>query len=181
MTPKHVGYQDDQYVGSTFKAFLIYEPYLLSALERDGHSLEPTKSQLWIPALDAVPTLEAPPQSQAAWSRYKRGQHGVKALGASADGRHETDIQPDGGIALTPVIARAQACHGLLDQLDAMLQAQTHEQTFHAVWTLLQSSCVRAFDYDARMVGAAKLHDTVVPVYERIDTVVAQILGGGSQ
>ena len=45
----------------------------------------------------------------------------------------------------------------------------------------MQSYCVRTFDYDTSMVGAAKLHDTVVPVYERIDTVVAQILGGGSQ
>jgi len=29
VTPRHIGYQDDQYFGGTLKAFLIYEPFLL--------------------------------------------------------------------------------------------------------------------------------------------------------
>jgi len=60
-------------------------------------------------------------------------------------------------------------------------QQQQQQQTFHAAWTLLQSSRTRASDYDARMVGAAKLQSTVAPVYARIDAVVSQILGGSSQ
>jgi len=104
---RFVGYQDDQYFRSSIREFLLYEPVLLAALEADGHELQPSKSKVWIPALDAVEVSDAPVQAQELWGRYGRARHGLVALGSSAQGQAETQLGRDGTVALEPVAARA--------------------------------------------------------------------------
>ena len=174
----HGGYQDDQYFSGTLATFELYEPHMLRALQQDGHELQQQKCALWIPALDGVPTGHLPQRALDMWERYPRAEGGITALGASAEGDHETFIDKNGGIALQPVRERARKCMSLLAEIRAMVTAQLHPQTFHAAWLMLSGSCVHAFDYDARLVEADRLRGIVLPVYTELMEVVAEIAGG---
>ena len=110
---RHVGYQDDQYFRSSLREFLLYEPVLLAAFESDGHELQLAKSKVWIPALDAVETCDAPEQARALWGRYGRARYGFVALGSSGpggdaarQGRH-CGLRPCGGTRSTGGSGRA--------------------------------------------------------------------------
>eukprot|EP00974_Lingulodinium_polyedra_P034966 3359760-Lingulodinium_polyedra.AAC.1 len=58
-----------------------------------------------------------------------------------------------------------------------MATQQRHPQSLRAAWALLHSSTARAFDYDARLVGAARLEPVVGPVYRQLVGAVAAIAG----
>jgi hypothetical protein len=173
----YVGYQDDQYFRSSIREFLLYEPVLLAALEADGHELQPSKSKVWIPALDAVEMSDAPVQARELWGRYGRARHGLVALGSSAQGQAETRLGRDGTVALDPVRARAARAAAVVRAARDMAEQQHHPQAMHAAWTLLHSSPAHAFDYDARLVGAARLEPVVGPVYEQLRQAVSAIAG----
>ena len=178
---RHAGYQDDQYFNGTVASFELYEDHLLHALARDGHALQSHKCSLWVPALDGIEDeTQLDPRLQALFAKYPRAIHGITALGASSDGDCVTYLESSGHVGLAPVKERAAKCKDLVAEIREMVRGQVHPQTFWAAWTLLHTSCARAFDYDARLVAGERLAAIVKPAYDAITAVVGEIAGGMS-
>eukprot|EP00973_Karenia_brevis_P079147 10982367-Karenia_brevis.AAC.1 len=82
------------------------------------------------------------------------------------------------GMGMTPVEKRADRAMRLLDAIESMVKDQSSPYAMHSGWTIIQRSVSHAFDYNARLVGAADLQPVVTPVVNRTLEVVDGIAGG---
>ena len=82
------------------------------------------------------------------------------------------------GLGMKAVNKRANRALTMVRELEAVAQRQRHTQCFHAAWIVLSRVIIHAFDYDARLVGAARLKPVVRPVYDNIPDVAAHLAGG---
>jgi hypothetical protein len=99
------------------------------------------------------------------------------ALGGAAMGQMETILGPY-SIGLQPVRKRAATATSFIDAISAFVDRRTTPLAAHTAWILATRSCIHAFDYDARLVGAAALQPVVQPVYDKILALASRLAEG---
>ena len=172
-----IGYQDDNYIRSNLSSFHAIKQRLCDVLADDGHSLQAAKCQVWLPMFDAYTDEELPPHIQAACCVFPRARGGLLALGGAASGEMETLLGPY-GIGMEPVRKRAAKASAFAGAILALASRRTSPHSAHAAWVLATRSCIHAFDYDARLVGAAALQPVVRPVYDKVLLVASTLAEG---
>jgi hypothetical protein len=173
---RNVGYQDDQYFRLTIGQFACYEPILVRTLAAHGHHLQAAKSAIWVPRWDDHNEQDAPQQLQHIWQEYPRLRHSMPALGSSAGGENAIEVQ-GAQCGLSATMKRATNVIKVVEAVCDMIAAQAHEQCLHVAWTILTKSCAHAFDYDARLIGAARLEPVVGHAREILGRALHAIAG----
>ena len=179
---RHVGIQDDQYFRVPAAVFPQFSRIMETKLARDGHILQPAKCAVWIPALDCMWNEAAyPPEITDITSRFHLAKGGILALGTFAHGSYSTllKITPGGQTYpdLSMVQKRVTQTLNVIHELEQMLVHQASNRTYHAAFIILQRSVSHAFDYDARLVGAAALQSVTTHAADRTLEVITHLMG----
>ena len=174
---QRVGYQDDQYFKTKVASFQQVEQSVTIALTAAGHQLQQRKCAVWIPALDNVDDAELPQAVKFITDRYTRCRSHLDALGGAAHGSNCTTVTTQGA-GLKAVTKRAARAATFVRELTDVVKRQQHTQCFHAAWVVTSRVIAHAFDFDARLVGAARLEPVARHVYDSMIHLITAIAGG---
>ena len=116
-------------------------------------------------------------QGAPLYTKYPRARGSIVALCCAAEGKQALAISAE-KVEVGPVSKRATRCKLVVEAISDMVQQQMHPLFPHAAWTIIHRSCAHAFDYDARLVGAARLEPVVGHVCKAIEELVAAMAGG---
>jgi hypothetical protein len=92
-------------------------------------------------------------------------------------GEMETVLGPY-SVGMEPVRKRAAKAMSFIDAIAAFAERRTSPHSAHTAWILASRSCIHAFDYDARLVGAAALQPVVQPVYDKVLGLASRLADG---
>ena len=122
-----------------------------------------------------------PPEIVDITSRFHFAKGGIPALGTFAHGSYSTilKIAPGGQTYpdLSMVQKRATNTLKAIDEIEQMLVHPASNRTYHAAFIILQRSVSHAFDYDARLVGAAALQSVTTPAVDRMLEAIGHLMG----
>lgn len=168
--------QDDTYLVGSAQGIVKLWPVLLETLGEYGHVINNSKSEFWVPALDAYPTEQLPECFIQHCALVDRAIGGIKALGTFAQGAFETSLGP-WQRRLSPARVRSEKACVTLVNLRALVANSRADHKLHAAWCILVRSVCEALSYDSRMIPPEVLSDVEASLASRILEVVNLIAG----
>lgn len=167
------GYQDDKYLAGILTKFAKTWPSLREAIKETGHTVNEIKSGIYIPAMDAVPAEEFPPECRRLpqGESLKRQVGGIKSMGTAAQGKYESMLGPYAmrlGAAKERVEAAEKLSRGVVDYLNKSVDPMRA----HAAWVITQKCIKEALAYDIRITP----RDDLIPHLDRVEKAAKNVV-----
>ena len=154
-------------------ALLERWPIIVEALQRAGHEVNPAKCHLWAGPIRDLPAEQRQAATQLS-QLFPATEGAIKVMGTEAGAAYTTAV---GDPAATAAAAQQRA--------DAAIQLSTHIRELAttdlgiprlgAAWTLFTECCVRAPDYDARLVPSLALASVTSALVDALRVTVSAV------
>jgi len=151
-------------------------PSICQALEQAGHVLNATKSEIWIPGGDDIPTSALPPSVQTMMVDLPRTMGGLKVMGCAAQGDFESMLGPMQK-RLQPAGERLMKSQRLAMRIAEYMHGANDRATLHTAWYLTTKSLKEALTYDIRTCPPEAMRPLLVEHEANLRTLVNEICG----
>ena len=171
-----VGYQDDTYfVGNMYTLASEWDG-VNEAFASGGHRLNGTKSSVFLPCWNDVPTAGMPQILQQWLAQICRSSNGLATMGCAAQGTFESALGPY-QFALESARKRLDRASIFKDKLTELVATDTDDSTLHVAWLLTTKSLNQTLTYDARLLRPEVLAGVTGQRGSMVRTAVEHIMG----
>ena len=171
-----VGYQDDTYfVGNMYTLASEWDG-VNEAFASGGHRLNGTKSSVFLPCWNDVPTAGMPQILQQWLAQICRSSNGLATMGCAAQGTFESALGPY-QFALESARKRLDRASIFKDKLTELVATDTDDSTLHVAWLLTTKSLNQTLTYDARLLRPEVLAGVTGQLGSMVRTAVEHIMG----